>query len=185
MKNVVIRVIAAICFLPLFISSVRTPFTGGTIQYGNAWQIAVSFIPALVILLIIVGILTGKPVVSGVGAAIYAIVYILTISSLFQAYASMKGQGFPETTVANIRNALISNVLLILAFLFLALGCFIRKRGNLLCMISAGIFLVRAVQRQLMLRIEAPAFSIILNSVALIAGTVLIGRYLAAEKEEK
>ena len=182
MKNAVLRIIAAICFVPSLISGIQSFIYSNTYSSGQVHLMAIALIPAAAAALIIIGSLVRKPVVCAVGAILDM---LISVFQVFQFLLILSPE-LPDAARSNMISSIILNCLMVLGLLFLVLACLVKERAPLFGIVAAAIFIIRFIivlaRGNISKTISGSWLLPVLAIVGFIVGPILISRYVVSKK---
>ena len=185
MKNktskMVLRILTAVCFLWILVNGAISFISGRIYESGDIITIVLALLPVIAGIVIIIGALTDSHIVIGLGAVIYLIPMIYSVYTGIQQLQSFT----TDEMKAHMRGLIISSGLIILAFLFLALACFDKKRDLAFCVFSAALFVAWFFVRRSYLSADDSQLSIILTAAGSVIGTILIGFSMVLRRRKK
>ena len=134
MKKWIPRIVAAICFLPLLITSVQQPFRIHIIDSANVLAVVASMLPIVSCFLIILGLLLTKPTVSLIGLILQIVINLFS----FPSYLYLVQQ-------TGIWSPIITTALTTISYLLLLFCCLVRRRSLSLGIAAAAVSAGRSV----------------------------------------
>ena len=180
-KSLILGILIAVCFLWMPINGVRAAITSKIFESGDIIAIVFALLPVLAGLVLIIGALASSRVVAGIGAVLYI---IPTAYSVFVYFMQLQND-LPDEAKKSFRGLILSNAIIILAFLFLALACFDDKRDLAFCIITVLLFVGWFFVRNAQLAADASKLPLILTAAGCVLGTILLGILMAVQGKNK
>lgn len=179
-KNTILRILIAVCFLWLPINGVDSIISSKIYESSAVLALVVGLLPAIAGLFIVIGALLGSRVVIGLGS----IIYVLQAGySIYVYILNMQGD-LPDDGKKSFRSLILTTALMLLAFLFLALACFIKRSDLALCIFAVALFVAWFFVRRGQLSAEASQLPLILTAAGSVLGTILSAMLFAVRKKK-
>ena len=181
-KNMVLRILIAVCFIWLPVNVVRYFISSKTYESGNILAMVVALLPVIAGLFIVIGALLGSRVVIGLGS----VIYVLQAGYSIYVYIMNMQQDLPDEGKKGFRSLIITTALMLLAFLFLALACFIKRSDLALCIFAVVLFVVWFFVRRGQLPDGAAKWplQLVLTAAGSVLGTILSALLFAVRKKK-
>ena len=179
-KNTVLRILIAVCFLWLPINGVKNIITSKIYESGDVMALVVGLLPAIAGIIIVIGALFGSRVLIGLGSVIYV---LYAGYSIYVYIMNMQGD-LPDDGKKSFRGLILTAALMLLAFLFLALACFIKRSDLALCILAVILFVAWFFVRRGQISAEASQLPLILTAAGSVLGTILSAILFAVRKKK-
>ena len=179
-KNTVLRILIAVCFLWLPINGVKNVITSKIYESGDVMALVVGLLPAIAGIIIVIGALFGSRVLIGLGSVIYV---LYAGYSIYVFIMNMQGD-LPDDGKKSFRGLILTAALMLLAFLFLALACFIKRSDLALCILAVVLFVAWFFVRRGQISAEASQLPLILTAAGSVLGTILSAILFAVRKKK-
>ena len=129
-----------------------------------------------------IGALLGSRVVIGLGS----VIYVLQAGYSIYVYIMNMQQDLPDEGKKGFRSLIITTALMLLAFLFLALACFIKRSDLALCIFAVVLFVVWFFVRRGQLPDGAAKWplQLVLTAAGSVLGTILSALLFAVRKKK-
>lgn len=180
-KHIVLRLLIAVCFLWLPVNGARAFLASKTYLSGEPLAIVLGLAPVIAGLFIFISALVDSRIGIGIGAILYVLYQGYAI---YVYYMNMQQQGLPDEAKKSFRSLIISTGLIILAFLILALACFIERIDIALCIIAAILFVVWFFVSRSGAPADQPQLQRILTTCGSVLGTILMAMFFAVKKKK-
>lgn len=178
---IVLRILIAVCFLWMPVNGVRSFIYSNVLPSGNILAIIIALVPAIGGVVLLTGALTGSRILIGVGA----VIRLLSEGYSIYVYISQMQPGVPDEVKKSFRSLIISSVLVLLALLFLALACFIKRSDLALCILTIVLFVVWFFVRRSGYAAGQSLLPLILTAGGSVVGTLLLAFFMAFSKKKK
>ena len=180
-KNMVLRIIIAICFLWMPVNGVRRLISSNVLQSGDIVAMIAAALPALAGLVLLIGALTGSRVVMGIGC----IIDVLCLGYSIYVYIMSMQQDLPAEAKKSFRGLIISTAIMLLALLVLALACFIKRSDLALCILAIVLFVVWFFVRRSGYAADQSQLPLMLTAGGAVLGTIITAMFFAVTKKKK
>ena len=181
-SNIALRILIAICFLWLPINGARAFITGKVYESGDVLAMVVALLPAVAGLFIVIGALLGSRIVIGLGSVIYV---LYAGYSIYVYVMQMMQGGLPDEAKKSFRSLIITTALILVAFLFLALACFIKRSDLAWCIFAAAVFVAWFFVRRSQLAADASQLPLILTAAGSVLGSIIMALLFAVRRNKK
>ena len=181
-KNIVLRILIAICFVWLPINGALSFLSAKTYLSGDPLAITLGLLPVVAGLFIVFSALFNARAGIGIGCMIYV------LQAGYSIYVSIMNmqQGLPDEGKKSFRGLILATALILLAFLFLALACFIKRSDLALCILAVIFFIVWFFVRRGQIPAEASKWplQLVLTAAGSVLGTILSAMLFAVRKKK-
>ena len=180
-KGTVLRILTAICFLWLPVNGAMNFISGKIYESGDILAIVVGALPFIAGIFVVIGALLGSRVVIGLGA----VIYVLQAGYSIYVYIMQMLQNLPDEAKKSFRSLILVTALMLLAFLFLALACFVKRSDLALCIFTIALFVGWFFVRRGQIAADASQLPLILTAAGSVLGTILLALFFAVRKDKK
>ena len=182
-NTLVLRILTAVCFLWLPVNAITAFVSEKVYESENVLTIVVAALPFVAGLFMVIGALVGSRVMIGLGSFIY----VLQAGYRIFSYIMMLSEYVQKDARKALIGVILYSVLLLLAFLFLALACFVKKSDLALCLLTIVLF----VAWFFVFRGQIPAgaskwpLQLVIAGAGSVLGTIFLALFFAINKKKE
>ena len=177
-KGIVLRILMAICFLWLPVNGAMNFISGKIYESGDILATVVGALPFIAGVFIVIGALLGSRILIGLGS----VIYVLQAGYSIYVYVMQMLQDLPDEAKKSFRGLILVTALMLVAFLFLALACFIKRSDLAWCIFAAAVFVAWFFVRRSQLAADASQLPLILTAAGSVLGSIITALFFAIRR---